>query len=454
MEEKIITVLDNLSRNQIETLLEENVEMKISGKDRHRIKNAVLEKIGQPKPRIPFGIYIPKKIVACIVAFAIVFASIPIIGFDKVYAAISRIFTFVPGEGVVENNNTPIYMINPITRQIQLNTLKATIVNALYKDDYLSMQILVDGRPFYDSNIGKLVFYDNLTYNDFKLYINGNLTNYNEEQSAKLSRDSDGVILSFSCKATIPTLDDIYEIEITGFPKRLSCAFTLCRDYTDVLEIGPLDTQNGISIAAITDRIGNQLVVWCYPLNTTTDALMRYGCSQYGYYSNSYIATESSLIFTNESRLMSNRLAFDMPENYQNATLHIPYLAMSRNEIHDVSVKLPQGYSTVACNISINCSLGTIIITEIKRTPLGDGTGNDRIDLKIALVSNDKNIVFDAFDYHVRDWEFISGMSLNAEGGTEGISIWVGENEDWVSFTISALYYRLLGEYVIPLDFQ
>jgi len=321
----------------------------------------------------------------------------------------------------------------------------------LYVNDYFAMTIFVDGKPFYDVNTEKLVFYDDLTCDDFRLYVNDSPVNYQEE-SAQLLRDYDGLMLSFSCISTTPSTSDLYEIEIKGFAERLSFTFTPCRDYTDIIDIGPSDTQNGISIIAITEKIGNQLVVWCYPLNTTQDTLMRYGCPQFGYYSNSYVATERNVIFANESWLMSNRLTFNMPENYETATLHIPYLSMSRSEIRDASIKLPQEYSTVECDVSVMCSIGAIRVTEITRMPDRNNADIDRVDFKIELVNNNNLISLNAFDYHVIGWELANSMTLSAEGLTEGISIWVRKDVNWFSFTISALYYQALGEYVISLQ--
>ncbi|HBN86424.1 MAG TPA: hypothetical protein DDZ89_21610, partial [Clostridiales bacterium] len=77
-----------------------------------------------------------------------------------------------------------------------------------------------------------------------------------------------------------PKSDDIYEIAVTGFSERLSFKMTSCRDYDDIVRIGPTDVQNGISITATANRIDNQLLVWCYPFktaNTTKDTIVGYG---------------------------------------------------------------------------------------------------------------------------------------------------------------------------------
>lgn len=52
MEKKIIDILDNLTIEQTERLIDENMKMKINGKDRSRIKKAVFEKIGSKNERI------------------------------------------------------------------------------------------------------------------------------------------------------------------------------------------------------------------------------------------------------------------------------------------------------------------------------------------------------------------------------------------------------------------
>lgn len=71
MEKKITNVLDNLTIEQTERLLDYNMEMQISDKDRNRIKNSVFEKIGSKKRK---EIYIPKKLVVGLAAACALFA--------------------------------------------------------------------------------------------------------------------------------------------------------------------------------------------------------------------------------------------------------------------------------------------------------------------------------------------------------------------------------------------
>lgn len=443
MEKKIITALDNLTIDQTEGLLDENMEMKISGKDCNRIKNTVFEKAGLKKRK---RIYVSKKFVVCAVAFAIIFTFLSIVRFDNVTAAISRLFTFIPGIDIEEKSDAVIYTINPIVGQTKTQNAKANIVSAVYSNDYLTVTVEVDGKAVH--------------YDDFTLYINQKLTDYREESLIGLSVASDSTMLSFSHKIEVPASDDIYEIEITGFSERLSFKMTPCRDYDDIAKIGPTDIQNGISITTTTQRIDDQLIVWCYPFKTTNntkDMILGYGIPTNAAFNTvRYIETDNGQIFENSAGWqIRERINFDMSDNDQTATLHIPYLSMLRNEKNKLSVNLPKGYTTVKSDVSIKCSLGTIRITEVKRESNVYESDKDTIWLKFEFESKDSNMVLNSFEFETAGKYLSNAEHFNEENGClEYLEMYVEKNENKISFNIIDLYYFLLGEYNITLDIQ
>ena len=443
MEKKIVNSLENLTIDQTERLLDENMEMKIGGKDRNRIKNSVFEKIGSNKKK---RIYIPKKLAACVVAFAIIFTSLSIVGFHNVAAAISKLFTFIPGIGITEKSDATIYTIDPIVRQTKSQSAKANVVRAVYTNDYLTVTVEVDGKAVH--------------YDDFSFYINQELTNYREEPLSVLSVASDSTMLNFSHKTEAPKSDDIYEIAVTGFSERLSFKMTSCRDYDDIVRSGPADVQNGISITATANRIDNQLLVWCYPFktaNTTKDTIVGYGIpANAAFNKEKYIETESGRILDKRAGWhIQERFIFDMPDSDQTATLHIPYLSMLRNEKNKLSVNLPKDYATMESNVSIKCSLGTIKVTEVKRTPNEYEQDKDTVWLKFEFDSNDSNAALNSFEFETAGKYLSNAKHFNGENGClEYLEVCVGKNENKISLNITNLYYYLLGEYVIPLDIQ
>lgn len=438
MEEKITKSLDNLTIQQTERLLDENMEMKISIKDRNRIKNSVFEKIGSNKKK---RIYLHKKFVACAAAITIIFTSLSIVGFNNVYAAVSKLFTFIPGVAINYKSDTSIYTIDPIIRQVNLQNSKANVVRAVYMDGYLSVTIEVEG-----AGVNK---------DDYSFYINQKLMDYSGGFSSFSGGGTAEII--FSIKSDTPTSDDIYEVGITGFSQHLSFKMALCSDYDEIAKIGPTDIQNGISITTTATRIDNQLTIWCYPFkttNTTNDMIVGYGDSNNGVFNQEkYIETESGKIFDNAKWKLNGRLIFDMPDNDKTATLHIPFLSMSRNEKRELNVNFPKEFIKMESDASIKCSLGTIKITEVQRSP--NGKDKDTVRLKFNFDSKDSNLDLYSFKFN-SDGKYSSYVQrFNDENGhLDYLELDVDKNQNKISLDIINLYFYQFGEYVIPLNIQ
>lgn len=443
MDKKIIDSFDNLGIEQTERLLGENMEMKISNKERRRIENSVYKKTGLAKKK---RLYIPKKLAACAAVFAIIFTSLFLVGFDNVAAAVNRLFTFIPGLGITEKSNDIIYTIEPIVGQSKEYDKKANVLRAIYAKDYLTVTLEIDGRAVH--------------YNDISFYINQEQVNYREDPTSVLAIASDSTMLSFSHKADEPTSDDIFEFEITGFPERLSFKMIPCRDYEDIKKIGPTDVQNGISITVTTQKIDNQLVIWCYPFsltNKTNDFISGYGIpSNAAFNTVKYLQTEKGKIFdTRAGWHIRERMVFDISQSDKAATLHIPYLSMLRNEKRKISINLPKEHTTIQSDAVLGCSLGKIKITEIKRTANEYESDKDTVWIKFAFDSNDEHMILNSFDFEPAGKYFSNARHFDGETGKlEYLEVYVGKNESKISLNITQLYYYLFGEYVIPLDME
>ena len=442
MDKKISNSFDHLTIEQTERLLDGNVEIKISGKDRNRIKNSVFKKIGSSKKK---SIYIPKKLVACAAAFAFIFTSLSIVGLDNVYAAVNKLFTFIPGMSINDKSEATIYTLDPIMGQIKSGDSKAHVLNAIYSEGYLTVSIEVNGLEVHN--------------NYFSFFINQKLTDFRKDSSCVLVVASSSM-LHFSIKTDTPTSDDIYEMAISGFPEKLSFKMSPCHDYDDITKIGPTDTKNGISITSVTTREDNQLTVWCYPFkgtNSTKDSIISYGDpANAAFNQEKYIETESGKIHdTRDGIVQSERFIFDMPHNFKTATLHIPYLSMLRNEKNKLSINIPKDYTTIENNTSMKCSLGTIKVTEVTRAPSIYEKGKDTISLKFKFDNNDSNLSLYSFvfDNDSKCMPYVE--KFNKENGClEYLDIDVNNDQTKISLDITNLYYYLFGEYVIPLDIQ
>jgi len=442
MEKKLIDGLAHLSIEATERLLDETVEMQLSGRQRRRIKASALEKAGLKEKQ---GFYIPKKsaILIAVIAAAIL---LPL-----TVAAANKLFTFIPGVAITEKIDETIYAMEPVVRQISAENAKANLVSAVYADGYLSATVEVLGKAVYSDGFA-------IYANQRPLKLEDELFN---ENGYDLAVSSDSTMMSFSYPTEAPDSNDIYEVAVTGFAQRLSFKMTPCRDYDDLREIGPTEMQNGISITATAQRFDDQLTVWCYPFRTADaakDMILGFGePSNSSFYKMRYIESENGQGFTTTAGWqLRNRLVFDMPENDQSAILHVPYLAMLRGEKKKLRVNLPEDYGTAASDIAVECSLGTIRVTQIERKPNEYEQDKDTVMIKLAFDSNDSNQALYSFNYQVAGRVYTpSAIHCNAETGcTEYLEVYVEKNTTKISLNVLSLYYYLFGEYVIPLEMR
>lgn len=370
----------------------------------------------------------------------------------SVRAAVGRLFTFIPGVGISEQSDNSIYTMNHIVRQIDVdsgtssNQVQAQLDNAVYSNGYLCVSTIING---------KYIDFDN----DLTFYIDGEQVEYSSSGTRSSGPEGIEVNHYMWLKMNEPNSDKLYEVEIAGFPGRLSFTLEKCLEYSDLAQIGPTDTQNGISITTTAIRSENQLTVWCYPFNTTGDKIAGIGAANPSIWNNeTYIETESGFIgvYNKSGQQIMERFVCDIPEGDSFATLHIPYLTLVRDEKKTVSIPVPTDYSSMECNISVEFSLGIVRITEIERKPSEFDGQPDVLRISFTLDSSDSSMVFNSFELRNTSGDPVGWMmQFNDETGClQFIETDIEDNASKFSFEITDLCYYLLGEYVIPLEIK
>lgn len=392
----------------------------------------------QAHRRKRFRLLAASLVILLITAFAI----------PPVRAAIGRLFTFIPGIGIVEKGEDVIYTVNPIVSQAEAGKSCVVLGNAIYSNGHLNVHVEA-----------KNVYYK---FDDITFRKNGEVI-----ERAAASSSWGGMVYGYSdtlYKMDAPEPEDVFALDIAGFPNALSFTMRRCEDHMELAEIGPTDTQNGISITAISRRTEEGLTVWCYPFNPTDDKVLGIGEPYMGVLEDSaYIETESGYTGTRVNRegfRVMERLTFDMPAGDSAATLHVPYLDMGRVEKIKFTVPVPTEYGVMESDISIECSLGTIRITSIERKPNEYGSDKpDQLGMYFAFESAESDKVFHSFG------SLSTGIRIGRHGSSgymrrfneetyclEYLQTEIEDGAKKMTFTIDDLSYYQLGEYVIPLE--
>ncbi len=387
-----------------------------------------------------------KRFIACAASILLILGAISFVGFDNVSAAMRQLFSFIPGVGI-EPAGSVIYTLQPITGKLEDGDDSAQILRATYSAGNLSVTVHIEGRSIYND---QFQFYLNSTQIDL---------HRGDDYYYSLAVSSDSSILDFAIPMDAPNKDDRFEVGIDGFEGKLTFTMRPCENFQDLREIGPTVTLNGISITATAHRNGNELVVWCYETrneHATDDLLCGYGMPGNG--SNvvmKYIETESGKIFNSASGfVLTNRSIYQLLDTDTTATLHIPYLALYREERGKTKISLPKSYGINESGTNIETSLGQILIASVERKPSQNDPSKDIILLEFDYENSSEMERIYHFSYRI-DGRMSGAMIADPEAGViRYIELSVDKDETELDFSINGVEYYLMGEYEIELDIQ
>ncbi len=390
-----------------------------------------------------------KRLIACAAIFALVIGAFSMIGFDNVYAAVRQWLSFIPGFGIQASAEQSIFVQIPIVERTEGQSANAQILRGAYCNGTLSVTVHIDGKAIY----GK----------DFSFYVNGEPydvgSNYSLAVGSGPAVGYHSAMLDIAIPMDKPGTDDLFEIEITGFEKRLAFKMKPCQTYAQLCEIGPTVTKNGITLTVTANRVGNELIVWCYETReegATSDSVLGYGSPVNGAYTLlRYIETESGPIQDTTTGLrLTNRFVYRLEEGDHTATLHIPYLSMFRKVQADMKVSIPLGYKSEPTNVIAKTDLGVIRVISVERTSYEHDGSKDKIMLELCYESNDPLQKIYSFEYDIKG-NYISAIAPDGESGTtKWIEVIVDKDTDALEFSIGGIYYYLMDEYEFELDIQ
>ncbi len=380
-----------------------------------------------------------KRLLACAASLALVFGILFTLGFGNVYAAICRMFGFLPGVGITVQEDAQACV--PIQVKVTQGTDTARLLRASYEKGTLRATISLEGRP--------------MGYEDVALLVNGEARPLDPEQ-LMLAKAQTSALLELGVAIEAPSKSDRYQLQIQGFQEPLEFALEPCQTYEDLCQIGPTATQNGISITATAHRTGEELVVWCYAsrqADATTDAILGYGRPANG--SNLLtrtLATESGILQdTSTGWNILNRCFFLLTPTDKTASLTIPYLSMRRPEEGRLSVKLPQEPGRSDADAWLQTSLGTVRVVEVERQSTQE-PGKHRILLHLAYENVQDHCRIYSLDWSLEEQGPLTQIPNGETGLVDCLEILVDSDAQSLELSAGGILYYLMGAYELPLD--
>lgn len=310
MKEPIEHKLNDLTPEQIDTLISQCNKTRIPRRIKKRIQRRVLsvvrEKEGKTSPLFFLSACI-RKLAAVAAAFVVVGGAVLAVGFsagaenlpDAVFegfqtiaVSVRSLFTYTPGVGITEvtipsdscEQTTDISdSISFLTYESTIDTIpaqdgsecKARLVRTHYADGKLNLVIECDYRQIFGEA--------------FTLYVNGERYGRGDEGFATFDyqfHNSTGTseyyytVVNLSYVMPQPKIGDVFEIEINGYIGCLSVSPVLYTCIEELEAIGPTVEKNGISLTVTSEWVDGWLVVWTTPFirdETITDTIMNYG---------------------------------------------------------------------------------------------------------------------------------------------------------------------------------
>ncbi len=461
MEDKIITALDHLTVEQTERLLDENIGMKINSGKTRRIKGLVYQKAGLKRPRT----YLFKKLTACAAVLVILLASFSLAGFDNVAAALGKIFSLIPGYGIVENNESIEYILSqPVSAEnenikFSLNNAIATkdsitVMFTLERKNYDNQQLLKDKQKDREQlqsgsspSQPKVVLYaGQRKISEYRGYTGGGSKSYISNFAYKLKPEE------------IST-DQTYTLEYTDYGLSLEFKLKNYDSYYSLEEIGTTGYHNDISITAVPTFLDGQVQVDLYAINKSAYRLNSFCKADQPYQNNDlHLETESGI--KNYTPLeaysgVNGKFLFNIDPGDKNFTLKVPYITVQSDEEKAIALKIPKEGEKDTVNQKVEFKDCIMTIVDVERTPpqYPGEYGNLKMTLQYDNKSEKKIMLHPEF-VRADFWGNSQSGSWSAEMDENGVyttmSYALEKNEtDKLRLKVYNLHYCLTDEYVL-----
>lgn len=238
MDDKLKNALDRLDVKETSDLLEKPINFDIDKKTAARIKSSVYRKAKiNKKPSI-----LSKKLMACAAAAVLIFCTVFAIGVDNIAAAVQQVIQYIPGFGMVPENNTEGMvqvkaMKEPVFLKVQGEKVEVySSWLTIYKDQVIVTAILKYPQ---DINLnGEIV----IEYNGEKIYRDGECLDFSSIDDKKKDKEMMYTYTIRNPKANINTLT------FSTDESRADIAFEKCEDLKDKVISQNFD---GIIVSAI-----------------------------------------------------------------------------------------------------------------------------------------------------------------------------------------------------------
>jgi len=434
--------------------LDPQMEMNIDMETRKKIKNLVFEKTGLRKRKKALHIRLATVISIAIVAVFILLFSVD---FNNVIAAIGKIYSFIPGYGIIENNDRIEFVIDGENIYDENDHTIIFLQNAVATKDTICVFLeLTQKNSKKDFSKEKQIERKNsLKQPAVFLYAGEKQYKPGPMNTVSGSGPTSNTIANFKLAASDINDQTSYRIEYPDY--YLTLVFKLKKhDNFDALEeIGPTGYHNNISITAVAMEKDGRLEVNLYPINKSRYRIKSFANKQ-GYLGQDlYLQTNKGIkTYTASDGYKSpdSKFYFDILPDEKDFVLKIHYLLVESDEYQNIALRIPPIREKLVINKEIRFKDSTMIIMDVER--LTDNLNEfGSLKMNVRFENRDKNKILCYVDFSRTDFfgtpidgSYSATVDENDIVKTVNFDLEKGDNGT-LKLRIENPEYYLLGEY-------
>lgn len=466
MDKDIINILDTLDISETDKLLDSDLKMDIDRATIKRIKKSVYKNAGLNRNTS----ILKRGLTVIVAAVLLLVISTFAIGVDNIANAFNRLFGFIPGYGIVENNETIKYTVDGIKLKSENENACITLNNVTATENTISASIELLKKNFDES---KAIEEKKKEWEDLEngrrlktpnilLYANGKV--FNETSSSMGGGgETNHIYINFDVEPEYINSKTSFKLEYKDYNLSIDFKLKHCDSFDSLDEIGPTATKNNISITAVSNKKDNKLEVELYAINKSN-------CNIYSYtkqYDNGYLGKDIVLQtsggvreYTTPGSSMgpNNKFYFDLLPEDKNLVLKIPFLIASSKdgEKQNIKLKIPKYGEKLALNKKVEFNDTTMVITQVEKIKTD---ANEFGDLRINFKYENKNsnkIMCDASFFRTNLFGTTEGGGYSSTPDENGIvksidfSLEKGDNKT-LGLQICDPKYYLVDEYNLEI---
>ncbi len=408
MEDKVLDIFDDLEIEEAERLLNYDVNIDIHKKVKARIRKSVFSKAGIKSKHN----YAPRRVLAgAAAAVAILILSLSAVGFDNVKAAISQMFSFIPGVGIYENNESINYILRDMV-STENDEVILTLNNAIASKDSITVMFSLRRKNYseeqlikYKQEYEKLQKSNQLKKPNIRLYTKNQ--EYTEYTGSSGSGEIDTFNYTYKLKPDEINKDTTYKLAYKDYNLSLEFKLKDYQTYNNLEQIGATDCHNDISLTAVPVFHGDQVEVNLYAINKSKYRINSFNKIYYGYKGDDLnLETNSGTkaYSLSDDFNVSQKYVFKVRSNDNNFTLNVPYIIVQSNEDKKISLPIPNADQVINVNKKVKFKDSTMTIVSVKRINK-DSNGNDSLMLNIQYENKRSNLsMFSAEFIRINFW--------------------------------------------------